>query len=61
MLLKSKTIWFAIALAVFGVVEMQLHAFASELPPWGFGLLSIFISAIVASLRVVTTLPLSEK
>lgn len=60
-MLRSKTILFALALAVFGVVEAQLQLFVTYLPQWGFGAASIIISAIVAALRVVTTLPLSEK
>lgn len=59
--LKSKTIWFSIALAVLGVVEMQLGQFQQYMPPWGYGLLTIGISVCVAVLRVVTTQPLSEK
>lgn len=58
---KSKTLWFALALAVFGVIEMNVKYFSSYLTPEFFGAFSILISVIVAVLRVLTTTPLSEK
>jgi hypothetical protein len=59
--LKSKTLWFALALAVFGVIEMQAKLFAQYMTPEAFGLFNIVIGLIVAVLRVLTTVPLSEK
>ena len=59
--LKSKTMMFALALAVFGVVEMQIKVFASYMSPEAFGIFNIVVGLIVAVLRVFTTLPLSEK
>ena len=59
--LKSKTLWFALALAVFGVVELQIKVFASYMSPETFGIFNIVVGLIVAVLRVFTTLPLSEK
>jgi len=58
---KSKTIWFALALAVFGVVEMQIKLFAGYMSPELFGLFNILVGVIVAVLRVLTTVPLHEK
>ena len=58
---KSKTMMFALALAIFGVLEMNLKVFAPHLTPEFFGAFSILISMIVAILRVVTTLPLDKK
>ena len=58
---KSKTIWFALALAIFGVIELQVKLFASYMSPEAFGLFNILIGIIVAVLRVLTTVPLSEK
>lgn len=49
------------ALAIFGVVEMNVKYFSSYLTPEIFGLFSILISVIVAVLRVLTTTPLSDK
>jgi len=60
-ILKSKTMMFALALAVFGVLEMNLKVFAPHLSPEFFGAFSILISVIVAVLRVFTTIPLNEK
>ena len=59
--MKSKTLWFALALAVFGVLEMNIKFFSNYLTPETFGLFSIAISIIVAILRIATTLPLNEK
>ena len=58
---KSKTLWFALALAIFGVLEMNVKVFQTYLSPDFFGIFTILISVIVAILRVITTLPLSEK
>jgi hypothetical protein len=58
---KSKTMMFALALAIFGVLEMNLKVFAPHLSPEFFGVFSIVISVIVAVLRVFTTLPLDKK
>lgn len=59
--MKSKTLWFALALAVFGVIEMNVKFFTDYLTPTTFGVFSIVISMVVAILRVITTLPLSDK
>jgi len=58
---KSKTLMFALILAVFGVVEMNVQAFSFYMTPQMFGFFSIGISIIVAVLRIVTTLPLDKK
>ena len=60
-ILKSKTMMFALALAVFGVLEMNLKLFATNMTPELFGVFSIVISVIVAILRVLTTMPLDKK
>jgi hypothetical protein len=60
-ILKSKTMMFALALAIFGVLEMNLKVFAPHLSPEFFGWFSILISVIVAVLRVFTTMPLDKK
>lgn len=52
--LKTKTMWLALALAVFGAVETQLGAMADVIPsPW-FGVISILVSSVTAVLRVLT-------
>ncbi len=58
--LKSKTINFSIALAVLGVVEINMHLVQDMLGEY-YGAAFIGISAIVAALRAVTNKPLSEK
>lgn len=58
---KSKTILFALLLAVLGVLEINIKVFSQYMTPELFGWFSISISVIVAILRVLTTVPLSEK
>ena len=58
---KSKTMMFALALAVFGVIELQAKLFAPYMSPEAFGVFNIVLGIIVAVLRVLTTVPLSEK
>ena len=58
---KSKTLMFALALAILGVVEMNVRVFSAYMTPTTFGFFSIGISIIVAVLRIFTTLPLSQK
>lgn len=59
--LKSKTMWFAAALAVLGALEMQ-QAFLRELVgAENFGAVMLGISVLTAVLRVVTTQSLSDK
>jgi hypothetical protein len=58
---KSKTMWFALALAILGVIEMQARVFEPYMTAEMFGLFNILIGVIVAVLRVVTTVPLDQK
>ena len=58
---KSKTLMFALVLAIFGVIEMNVKVFSVYMTPTMFGFFSIGISVIVAILRIVTTLPLDKK
>ena len=58
---KSKTLMFALALAILGVLEMNVKVFSVYMTPTTFGFFSIGISIIVAVLRIVTTLPLDKK
>jgi len=59
--LKSKTIWFSIILAVFGVLEASTQYLQDMIDAKYFGFVVIGIGMITAILRVVTTLPLDEK
>lgn len=60
-ILKSKTMMLALALAVLGVIEIQAQLFAPYMTPEVFGVFNIVLGIIVAVLRVLTTVPLSEK
>jgi len=60
-MLKSKTMWFALALAVFGAVEASLGLFADILTPTTYGIATMVVGVIVGALRVITTQPLSDK
>ena len=57
--LKSKTIWFAIALAVLSV--LQGFVLQLPIPPWGHAVVGSVVAAAIVVLRAVTTQPLSEK
>ena len=59
--IKSRTILFATALAVLGVVEANVGVFQQYMTPQTFGVFSVAVGVIVAVLRVLTTVPLSEK
>lgn len=60
-IMMSKTMMFALALAVFGVIETQIGFFSQYMTPQTFGLFNIVISVIVAVLRILTTMPLNKK
>lgn len=57
--LRSKTVWFAIALAVLSVLQgFVLHL---PIPPWGQAAVGSGVAVAIVILRALTTLPLSEK
>ena len=60
-ILKSKTILFALLLAIFGAVQASMGVFSAYMTPEVFGLFSMGVGVIVAVLRVITTVPLDEK
>jgi F0F1-type ATP synthase assembly protein I len=57
--LKSKTIWFAILLGILPIIPAYLDVF--DLTPTAHMVLLQIIGFVVAVLRVLTTVPLSEK
>ena len=59
--LRSKTMWFSMALAVFGVLEASTQYFQDLIAPKHFGFFVVAVGAIAAILRVITTAPLGEK
>lgn len=58
---RSKTMWFALALSVAGVVQLNLDVFSAWLTPEMQGLATLGVGIAVAVLRWITTDPLSEK
>jgi uncharacterized MnhB-related membrane protein len=58
-MLKSKTLWFAVAIAVLSV--LQGFIFQLPLSPMWQAIVGCVIAVVVAVLRFVTTQPLSEK
>ena len=58
---RSWTIWFAMALAVLGAVQMQMEHFEVFLSPKAFGAFNILTGVLIAVLRIVTTTSLEEK
>lgn len=64
-MLRSKTLWFSVFLAVLGVLEVNGSTLRGFLNPvlgetWA-GMVLLLVSVVVAVLRIVTTKPLSEK
>ena len=59
--LRSKTIWLAIGMAVFGAVLATLPLLEESISPAWYGVITMIFSVWVAVLRVLTTLPLDEK
>jgi hypothetical protein len=57
--LKSRTVLFAVALAVLSV--LQGFVIQLPIPPWGHAVVGSVIAAAIVVLRFVTTQPLSEK
>jgi hypothetical protein len=57
--LKSRTVWFAIALAVLSV--LQGFVLQLPIPAWGHAIVGSVIAAAIVVLRIITTQPLSEK
>ena len=64
-MLRSKTLWFSVLLAVLGVLEVNGSLLRGFLNPvlgeaWA-GMVLLLVSVLVAVLRIVTTQPVSEK
>lgn len=55
--LKSKTLWFSVGLAALGALETQIKLIPDEYQ----GQVLILIATVSATLRYLTTQPLSEK
>ena len=55
---KSKTMWFAFALVVFGAIEAGFPYLQNVIDPKYYGAILMIIGVIVAVLRFVTTQPI---
>lgn len=60
-MLRSKTLWFAVLLAVGGILEQSQALVTQLVGQQNTGLVMLVISVVVAVLRVITTQPLSQK
>jgi hypothetical protein len=58
---KSKTMIFAVLLAVLGVLQASMDVFTAYLTPQGVGIATMIVSMVVAVLRILTTTSLGEK
>ena len=59
--LKSKTVLFALALGLLGVAEQSSAVITQLVGQQNVGIVMMVIGVITAILRVVTTVPLSDK
>ena len=55
---KSKTMWFSLALVVFGAIEAGFPYLQNVIDPEYYGAIFMFIGVIVAVLRYITTQPI---
>ena len=60
-IIKSKTMWFALALSVMGVMQANLDFFATLLTPSQAGWFTTGVGMVVAVLRWITTDALADK
>ena len=58
---QSKTMWFSLALVIFGALFDNFSYVQNLIDPQYYGISLIVIGIIVAVLRFVTTQPLDEK
>lgn len=60
-MMRSKTMWFSLALVVLGVVYDHFSYLEHLIDPRLYGILLIFIGIVVAVLRFVTTTSLDDR
>ena len=58
---KSRTMWFSLAMLVFGAVEMYFPYLRDNIDPRYYGPIFMTIGVICAVLRFYTTQPLEDK
>lgn len=59
--LKSKTLWFAILIAIGGILEQSQAVVTQLVGPANTGWVMLVISVGVAILRIITTQPINQK
>jgi len=59
--LKSKTLWFALLIAVGGILEQSQAVVTQLVGPANTGWVMLVISVGVAILRIITTQPINQK
>lgn len=59
--MHSKTMWFSLAMMIFGAVEMYFPYLEKNIQPQYYGPIFMAIGIICAILRFYTTMPLDEK
>lgn len=60
-IMKSKTMLFSIALAVLGVIELNMSLLSTYMSQEVYGIFVIVIGAITAVLRLLTTTSIEDK
>lgn len=60
-IIRSKTMWLAILLAVLGVIQASMDVFTPYISPQSMGFVTLLIGILVAILRVITTNSLEDK
>jgi len=55
---QSKTMWFSLALVIFGALEASFPYLQSIIEPQYYGIILVAIGIIVAILRFITSGPL---
>lgn len=59
--MRSKTMWFSLALVILGVVYDNFNYVQNIIDPSVYGVCLISIGVVVAVLRFLTTMPLEDK
>jgi hypothetical protein len=57
---RSRTLWFSLALVIFGALMDNLQYLQSVIDPKYYGGIMIFVGVIVAVLRFATSQPLDK-
>lgn len=58
---RSYTMWFAILLAAFGALQLEMDHVEPLVSRAAFGWFNIITGVVIAVLRILTTMPLSER